>query len=278
MPKVRLTTGTAESPPDPAAHAAPNDRPAEVLLRSGSAPTDAHLATNALLARVLLEVAHRRQDELPGLTETLQDQVLITCGGTTSRAYGWFEAASWQHGERPVHELFVNACFSDRPADISPAENVLVTLLHEASHVYAAASGIRDTSRQGRYHNRRFAEIAMQLGLVVEPDQRIGHHTPRLSARGQSDYADLMADLGHGLVIQRTPQLAERVELSDPDDGSTSPARGGTEPPASDSKYVFSSCGCQTGRGPVTVRVARGSWRPGVIWCRVCDSAFSPGL
>ncbi|GAA4550015.1 hypothetical protein [Amycolatopsis samaneae] len=255
-------------------HSDPDEPTGDLVPTSGSAPTDAHLATNALLARVLLEVARRRGDELPGLTETLQDQVLITCGGTASRVYGWFDAEAWQHGDRPVHELFVNACFSDRPPDISPTENVMTTLLHEACHVYAAAEGIKDTSRQERYHNRRFAQLAVQIGLVVVPDQRIGHHTPRLSARGQADYADLLVELGQGLVIQRTPPPLQPREPAGTPGNSLSQPSPETAPPATASKYVFAACSCQVGRGPVTIRVARGGWRPGVIRCGVCQRSF----
>ncbi|MGH3310908.1 MAG: hypothetical protein ACRDP3_10015 [Streptomyces sp.] len=39
-------------------------------------------------------------------------------------------------------------------------------LLHEAVHGIAAARGIRDTSRAGRYHNRRFLAIAEEMGLL----------------------------------------------------------------------------------------------------------------
>jgi hypothetical protein len=38
-------------------------------------------------------------------------------------------------------------------------------LLHEAVHGIAAARGVRDTSRAGRYHNRRFLAIADEMGL-----------------------------------------------------------------------------------------------------------------
>jgi hypothetical protein len=38
-------------------------------------------------------------------------------------------------------------------------------LLHEAVHGIAATRGVRDTSRAGRYHNRRFLAIADELGL-----------------------------------------------------------------------------------------------------------------
>ena len=72
-------------------------------------PTDAHQATIALLHGVLLEVAHRRQDELPVLVETLQDEVVVTTGGTTRRALGSFTEGAWRYGNRHVHELFLNA-------------------------------------------------------------------------------------------------------------------------------------------------------------------------
>ncbi|MFJ6637057.1 hypothetical protein ACIQMR_37935 [Streptomyces sp. NPDC091376] len=38
-------------------------------------------------------------------------------------------------------------------------------LLHEAAHGIAAARGLRDTSRGGRYHNRRFLSTAEELGM-----------------------------------------------------------------------------------------------------------------
>ena len=59
------------------------------------------------------------------------------------------------------------------------ARAVLGTLLHEAAHGVATTRGIKDTSRQGRYHNRRFAELAAELGITVEPargEHRNGIH------------------------------------------------------------------------------------------------------
>ena len=43
-------------------------------------------------------------------------------------------------------------------------------LLHEAVHGIAASRGVRDTSRAGRYHNRRFLAIADELGLDHSED------------------------------------------------------------------------------------------------------------
>ncbi|MDX3434155.1 hypothetical protein PV664_35395 [Streptomyces sp. ME01-18a] len=46
-------------------------------------------------------------------------------------------------------------------------------LLHEAVHGVAAARGIRDTSRAGRYHNRRFLAVAWELGLDHPTDAHV---------------------------------------------------------------------------------------------------------
>jgi hypothetical protein len=56
---------------------------------------------------------------------------------------------------------------------------VLGTLLHEAAHGLACARCIQDTSRQGRYHNRRYATLARELGLDVAHMQPIGWSATR---------------------------------------------------------------------------------------------------
>ena len=42
---------------------------------------------------------------------------------------------------------------------------LLETLIHEAAHTVAMTRGVKDTSRQYRYHNRRFRAIAEEMGL-----------------------------------------------------------------------------------------------------------------
>ena len=52
--------------------------------------------------------------------------------------------------------------------------DVLGTLLHEAAHGLAHARKVSDTSRQSRYHNRRYATLAAELGLEVAHVQPVG--------------------------------------------------------------------------------------------------------
>jgi hypothetical protein len=245
-------------------------------------PTEAHRATLALLHSTVVEAARRRQEELPGLVETLQDEVVPTTGGTSRPAYGWFAEGAWRYGDRQVHELFLNADRRVPHPSGGGAEDVLVTLLHEACHVWAQLNGVRDTSRGGRYHNRRFTEIALTIGLCVEKDATIGHHTPGLSSWARTDYADLLGELERGLVLAREPKPTAPVgSLSESDDeadedGDTSSTPGSSGSPV---KYVFASCRCQdVRRHLVTIRVAKGSWRPGVIRCGECQAPFTESL
>ncbi|UGY93828.1 hypothetical protein [Streptomyces gobiensis] len=77
-------------------------------------------------------------------------------------------AAAWadiqrHHPELP--DLAAPESLIGESSSACGAELSFERLLHEAVHGIAAARGIRDTSRAGRYHNRRFLAIAEELGL-----------------------------------------------------------------------------------------------------------------
>ena len=242
---------------------------------SGCASTDAHLRLTTAAASTLLEVARRRREELPGLLEALQDDVLVTIGGTSRRVLGWFAQDAWLYRGRRVHEVFLNG--DRRQAQASTAEDVLVTLLHEACHVWAHANGIKDVSRGGRYHNREFAKAAALIGLTVDHDPIIGYVTPGLSSSGHELYADILPVLDHELVLSREPHLraASSPGLPGGDLQTTSPTDKQAGEPSSSSRYVFATCACVDKRDrSITIRVARGSWRPLAICCAVCQMSF----
>ncbi|WP_180929195.1 hypothetical protein [Streptomyces sp. AJS327] len=82
-------------------------------------------------------------------------------------------AAAWADIQRHHSELPDLAAPESLIGESSSACGVGLSferLLHEAVHGLAAARGIRDTSRAGRYHNRRFLAIAEELGLD-HPDE-----------------------------------------------------------------------------------------------------------
>lgn len=50
----------------------------------------------------------------------------------------------------------------------------MATLIHEMVHQYCAENDIKDTSRGGTYHNKRFKKEAEKRGLVITYNHRIG--------------------------------------------------------------------------------------------------------
>lgn len=145
------------------------------------------------------ETIQARHADVPPVVVTLGSGTLNEKSGNTR--LGHFAAARWQVGEETAAELFIGGEGLKRGAD-----ELLATLLHEAAHGVAMVRKIQDTSRQGRYHNRRFARLAEELGLVVTEDPKIGW-SPSTLAPGTADaYADQLQALAAALVAFRHPE------------------------------------------------------------------------
>ena len=82
------------------------------------------------------------------------------------------------------------------------AVDVLGLLLHEAGHALASERGVKDASRQGRYHNRDFKTIAEELGLDVGQDPPFGWTATTLPAATAARYTDALAILGQELAAR----------------------------------------------------------------------------
>lgn len=85
---------------------------------------------------------------------------------------GHYAHDRWCMAEGALPEVFVAA-----EELVQGAHEVFHTLLHEAVHGLADVRGIQDTSRQGRYHNHRFAELAGELGLRTVPTSMWGYRS-----------------------------------------------------------------------------------------------------
>jgi len=163
---------------------------------------------------------------------------------------GHFAAMRWADGTadgQRLAEVFVGGEGLVRgPAD------VLGTLLHEAAHAVAHVRGIKDTSRQGRWHNALFKALAEELGIEVTKDRRIGWSPTALPQATREDYADTIAVLGRALRLFRS------VEMPGTKIGKPS------NPPA---------CVCSCGR---RIRVAVSVLTAGPITCGLCGTDFEP--
>src|SRR5919107_819291 len=114
--------------------------------------------------------------------------------GSQSLKWGHFATLRWQSGEQKLPEVLVSGEGLSRTA-----AEVFTTLLHEATHGLADARGIQDTSRQGRWHNKKFATLAAELGLTAVKDDKLGYSPCTLSEQAAADYAGTITALGQAL-------------------------------------------------------------------------------
>lgn len=99
-------------------------------------------------------------------------KVVITFeSGYKKGAYGWiYTEPTWVQGDKDRYNINVSSDCLDRPL-----ERIAGTLLHEMVHLYNIENNIKDTSRAGIYHNKRFKQSAEEHGLEVFEEDKIGY-------------------------------------------------------------------------------------------------------
>jgi hypothetical protein len=88
------------------------------------------------------------------------------------------------------------------------AAEIFATLLHEAVHAVAFERGIKDTSRQGRYHNARFRAVAEELGLETVRDAPLGWSSTALAPGTSALYRETLRALTEALGDHREHSTA----------------------------------------------------------------------
>lgn len=86
-------------------------------------------------------------------------------------AHGHFttDPNTWISKTGNTHEINIGAGSLNRPT-----EEIIATLLHEMVHFYNHMRGIKDCSRGGKYHNKKFRDAAEAKGLHVTKDDKYG--------------------------------------------------------------------------------------------------------
>jgi hypothetical protein len=176
--------------------------------------------------------------------------VIIVGSGTATKhaKYGHFAPTRWQHGEQRLAEVLISGEGLKRPV-----EEVFTTLLHEAAHALADVREIKDTSRQGRWHNQKFAALAGELGLDATKDPKIGWSLCTLRKETSTTYKSVIAELKKALIAYRHPEMT------------------GGQAKKNNNNAVACVCSC-----PRRIRVAKAVLAEGEITCGVCDSTFEP--
>jgi curved DNA-binding protein CbpA len=195
-----------------------------------------------VLEDIWLEI-RRWNPEIPAV-------VIIIASGTDGKHPRWGHHAPdrWNVAGEYLAEIMISGEGLHRPA-----REVLATLLHEAAHALARARGLKDTSRQGRYHNAKFKACAEEVGLAVEHDDSFGWSATTLTPATELAYAAQLQALADAITIWRHGET------------TTGPkARRNTN-------LIAAICPC--GR---SIRVAASTLAEAPITCQACDQDFQP--
>lgn len=177
--------------------------------------------------------------------------VLVLGSGSSSKPgdglkLGHFASLRWQQGEQRVAEVLVSGEGLARPA-----AEVFTTLLHEAAHGLADSRGVKDTSRQGRWHNQRFAQLADELGLNPSKDDKLGWSLCTLRPSTRDTYRSALNAIDAAMGAYRHPdELAQKTRTNNNNGQSL-------------------TCAC-----PRRIRVATTTLEEGPILCGLCHSPF----
>jgi hypothetical protein len=212
-------------------------------------PSSNHSSTPDGAASLLVAALERTWQTIRQRHPEVPDAVLVVASGSAGKrlALGHFAPHRWQVQGSDRHEVLVGGEGLQRgPTD------VLGTLLHEAAHGLAQARSIADTSRQGRYHNRRYATLARELGLDVATQPPIGWSATTVPEATVGGYAGQLEELAGALVLWRRQELH---------------AAGGTR-----SRNLL-ACTCPCGR---RLRAARATLAEAPILCGACAQPFQP--
>jgi hypothetical protein len=177
------------------------------------------------------------------------EAVLVVASGSEGKRLnlGHFAPHRWQVNGTDRHEVLVGGEGLHRGS-----LEVLGTLLHEAAHGLAQARSIQDTSRGGRYHNRRYATLARELGLDVTSVKPIGWSATTVPEHTAEVYAGQLEELAAALVLWRRQE--HRI-------GSGTRSRN----------LLAATCGC--GR---RIRVAKATIAEAPILCGLCEETLEP--
>jgi len=201
-------------------------------------------ATSVLLAALehAWQTIRTRHPQVP-------EAVLVVASGSEGKRLnlGHFAPHRWEVAGADRHEVLAAGEGLHR----GPLE-VLGTLLHEAAHGLAQARSVQDTSRQGRYHNRRYAQLARELGLEVTSVKPIGWSATTVPEPTAAGYAGQLEELQAALVLWRRQE--HRL-------GTGTRSRN----------LLAAACGC--GR---RIRVAKATLAEAPILCGACQEPFEP--
>lgn len=230
-------------------------------------------ATGSAVVRLLEKVWARIREDHP----ELPDVVIVTGSGMIGGSrWGHFRADGWKIQEEGAairkHELFLAG-----EALAKGARQTLQTMIHEAAHTLARVRDLKDTSRQGRWHNQTFRKLAEEMGLEHKRDQADKSHGfsfVTLTEATIARYADLLAELDREIrLVINLPLWLGGTQDEDETEGGEK-IGGGKKPTkgeGSSSNNLKLTCRCEE---PNIIRASRKVAEKLIVRCDDCGDLF----
>jgi hypothetical protein len=238
--------------------------------------------TGSAVVTLLEEVWDRIRQNHPELPAVI---IVTGTGMIGPSRWGHFRANGWMtrgEGETTTTNLALGEMFMAGETLAKGARQVLQTMLHEAAHVLAKVRELKDTSRQGRWHNKTFRELAEELGLEhkrASADTRHGFSFVTLTEETEAKYADLLDELDREIrLVVDLPWFLKGTEKPAGEEGQSEGGHfigGGRQrkiPAAPQSGNLKAQCGCAE---PNIIRASRKVLDLGVVRCDKCDNLFT---
>lgn len=241
-------------------------------LRRAESPVTADRSTGSAVVRTLEKVWTRIREDHP----ELPDVVIVTGSGMTQdNKWGHFRPEGWKIREEGAaltrHELFLAG-----EALAKGSRQVLQTMLHEGAHTLARVRDLKDTSRQGRWHNQTFRKMAEEMGLEhrsSKANTQHGFSFVTLTEATTERYADLLVELDREIRLTcHLPLWMGGTEDEEDRGGEKIPGKPRTEA-KSQSGNIKAVCRCED---PLIIRLSRKVLETRAVCCELCGSCFLP--
>lgn len=227
----------------------------------------------------IVQALERAWEDIRSNHPEVKPVTIITGSALTNGAWGHHWPDRWAEAEAQgrTPELFVAGELFGLGAKF-----VLQVMLHEAAHNLAYARDIKDTSRQGRYHNRKFAELATEMGMTPPeaPHKVHGFHQTSITEETEARYFSTLVELETSIKFALpdlgiTPDTKEENEEGRPtiapETGVKRRRRGDSDTSKRAGRRIGMSCACTP---PRKIQITPRQMEVGPIICGVCKIEF----
>jgi hypothetical protein len=136
--------------------------------------------------------------------ELVQPVIVIQHQGKRKDILGWCTTKEiWINKEKTEKRYEITICAEYLHRSI---EEIAGTMLHEMVHLDNITHGVKDCTRSGKYHNKKFKASAEHVGLIVELSDIYGYSHTELNQANIDFVKSLSLDMS-GFKLSRSFQM-----------------------------------------------------------------------